>query len=195
MRTKAYFSILFSLNVCEKRFFSGNTDFSLPELPVVPDVGKIRKIRKIGKFRYLSHSLIGMDYCSKFQVKSMISAKVMAKLFWEDLTRNFRKFDGWFQLMASNFGCGHVNSTKIFSNVWKRQILKVTKYEVRSVNRKKVIKNMLVGGIFAPPPSLNRVKPRARFLLVTRGHGFSQISLSMLWEQGLSIGDFLLTSV
>ena len=56
MRTKAYFSILFSLNVCKKSIFSkkygvpgfssGNPDFLLPELPVVPDVGKIRKIRK-----------------------------------------------------------------------------------------------------------------------------------------------------
>ena len=61
--------------------------------------------------------LFGMDYCSKFEVKSMIGAKVMAKSFCEDLTRNFRKFNGWFQLMANNFGCGHVNSTKICSNV------------------------------------------------------------------------------
>ena len=59
MRTKAYFSILFSLTVYKKPkfskkygvpgFFPGNADFSLPEFPEVPDVGKIRKFRKIPK--------------------------------------------------------------------------------------------------------------------------------------------------
>ena len=78
MRTKAYFSILFSLTVYKKpkfskkygvpRFFPGNADFSLPEFPEVPDVGKIRKFRKIQKIRYFSNSLIGIDYYSKFQV-------------------------------------------------------------------------------------------------------------------------------
>ena len=112
--------------------------------------------KKSGKFRYFSNSLIGIDYCSKFQVKSMIGTKVMAKSICEDMTRNFRKFVGWFQLMGNNFGCGHVNSTKIFTNVSKGPIIKVTKYEVQSINRKKVIKTY-VGRIFAPP-ILNRVK-------------------------------------
>ena len=109
---------------------------------------------KFRKFRYFSNSLIGIDYCSKFQVKSMIGTKVMAKSFCEDMTRNFRKFVGWFQLMANNFGCGHVNSTKICKNVSKRPIIKVANYEVQSINTKKVIKTYVGGGggHFCPPP-------------------------------------------
>ena len=113
MRTEAYFSILFSLHVWKKSIFSkkygvpgfssGNTDFSLPELPVVPDVGKIRKIRKNRKIPVFITLSYWMDYCSKFKVKSMIGEKVMAKSFCEDLTSIFRKFYGWFQLMANNF--------------------------------------------------------------------------------------------
>ena len=100
MRTKAYFYILFSLNVCkESRFYqnfgfpgicSRNAEFSHPGFHFL--------VGKIGTFRNLSHSLIGIDKCSKFQVKSMTGTKVMAKSFCDDLTRDFRKFDGWFQL-------------------------------------------------------------------------------------------------
>ena len=107
MRTKAYFSILFSLTVYKKPkfskkygvpgFFHGNADFSLPEFP---DVGKILKIRKIPvflKFSYWDRLL--------FEISSQINdgTKVMAKSFCEDMTRNFRKFVGWFQPMANKF--------------------------------------------------------------------------------------------
>ena len=152
MRTKAYFSILFSLNVCKKtKFFkkygfpasfSGNPDFSLPELPEILDVGKIRKIRK--NYHML---LLGYILVPNFKSNQWLVQKLWPIHFCEDLTRNSRKFDGWFQLIANNLWCGHVNNTKICSNVWKGQILKVTKYEVHSINRKKVIKNIFrVGG-------------------------------------------------
>ena len=135
MRTNAYFSILFSLNVYKKpKFSKKNMGFPV-SLPEFPDVGKIRKNPEFTTF-----SSYWDSYCSKFQVKSMIGTKVMAKSFCEDLTRNFRKVNGWFQLMANNIGCGHVNSTKIFTNVCKRPIINVNKYEVQSANRKKVFK-------------------------------------------------------
>ena len=123
-------------------FIFWNFEISLVSL------GRFQNFQKMNSVNLSQISLINMWLL--VQINDWY--KVMAKSFCEDMTRNFRNFVGWFQLMANNFGCGHVNSTKICKNVSKGPIIKVANYEVQGINRKKVIKTYVGGGHFCPPP-------------------------------------------
>ena len=74
------------------------------------------------------------------------------------MTRKTAFFEGWSWLKFNNLGLALGTNLKFYTSVAKGLNLKVRKFCGLIPMFVEVIEEKLVGGLFAPPPILNRVK-------------------------------------